>query len=215
MAGRIKSDVKTSKDEILRVAVEEFSKRGFAAARVDEIARRADINKQLIYYYFGSKVGLYDAVLESMVDRFTPASEAWIETDFKGLLKAYFSGKGHRTGAKWRRLLIWEGIEYGAHPHQTIRLEQLRAKAYDVQTRIVAKEIEKGRLPRGVDPKILSLMITIASIGPELLPQVTKMITGKEANDPGLREDMYATFLAMLDTMAKADPVAETDIKQD
>lgn len=215
MTGRSKPETKTSKDEILRVAVEEFAKRGFAATRVDEIARRADINKQLIYYYFGSKVGLYDAVLESMVDRSTPAWATLAESDFKGLLSAYFSGKGHRTGAKWRRLLIWEGIEYGAHPHQTIRLEQLRANAYDVQTKIVAREIEKGSLPQGVDPKILSLMMTIASIGPELLPQVTKMITGREANDPGLREEMYATFLAMLDTMAKARPVAEPETTQD
>lgn len=36
---------------------------GFSGARVDEIARRAAVNKAMIYYHFQSKRGLYQAVL--------------------------------------------------------------------------------------------------------------------------------------------------------
>jgi TetR/AcrR family transcriptional regulator len=46
---------------ILRSARAEFAARGFAGARVDRIARAAGLNKQLIYYYFGSKQALYAA----------------------------------------------------------------------------------------------------------------------------------------------------------
>lgn len=48
---------------IISVAREEFSRRGFDGARVDHIARRAGVNKQLLFYYFHSKRGLFGAVL--------------------------------------------------------------------------------------------------------------------------------------------------------
>jgi AcrR family transcriptional regulator len=44
-------------------AREEFARRGFAGARVDQIARRAGVNKQLLFYYYHSKRGLFQAVL--------------------------------------------------------------------------------------------------------------------------------------------------------
>ncbi len=54
-----------SRGLILSAAREEFGQHGFAGARVDRIARRAGVNKQLIFYYFGSKQGLFRSVLES------------------------------------------------------------------------------------------------------------------------------------------------------
>lgn len=48
---------------IIAAAEEEFSRRGFDGARVDRIARRAAVNKQLLFYYFHSKRGLFGAVL--------------------------------------------------------------------------------------------------------------------------------------------------------
>src|SRR5258705_13341718 len=57
---------KLSNDRALRIiaaAREEFARRGFAGARVEQIARRAAVNKQLLFYYFHSKRGLFQAVL--------------------------------------------------------------------------------------------------------------------------------------------------------
>jgi TetR/AcrR family transcriptional regulator len=51
---------------ILRAALEEFSHEGVAGARTDEIARRAGVNKALLYYYYKDKEGLYGAVLEQV-----------------------------------------------------------------------------------------------------------------------------------------------------
>lgn len=53
-----------SREDILAVAVEEFAERGLAGARVDDIAERTCTSKRMIYYHFGSKEGLYQAVLE-------------------------------------------------------------------------------------------------------------------------------------------------------
>lgn len=57
---------KLSNDRALRIvaaAREEYAKRGFAGARVEHIARRAGVNKQLLFYYYHSKRGLFQAVL--------------------------------------------------------------------------------------------------------------------------------------------------------
>jgi len=57
---------KLSNDRALLIgaaAREEFAQRGFAGARVDQIARRAGVNKQLLFYYYHSKRGLFQAVL--------------------------------------------------------------------------------------------------------------------------------------------------------
>lgn len=48
---------------VLAAAAEEFARRGFAGGRVEEIARRAGVNKQLLFYYYHSKRGLFQAVV--------------------------------------------------------------------------------------------------------------------------------------------------------
>ncbi len=57
-------DSEATKRRILDVAEQEFADRGLTGARVDTIASRTDTNVRMIYYYFGSKDGLYRAVLE-------------------------------------------------------------------------------------------------------------------------------------------------------
>jgi len=49
--------------QIITAAGDEFAQRGFDGDRVDQIARRAGVNKQLLFYYFHSKRGLFNAVL--------------------------------------------------------------------------------------------------------------------------------------------------------
>ena len=51
---------------ILKAALEEFAHEGATGARTDEIARRAGVNKALLYYYFKDKEGLYAAALEQV-----------------------------------------------------------------------------------------------------------------------------------------------------
>lgn len=48
---------------IIAAGREEFARRGLDGARVDRIVIRAGVNKQLLFYYFHSKRGLYQAVL--------------------------------------------------------------------------------------------------------------------------------------------------------
>jgi TetR/AcrR family transcriptional regulator len=66
-SGRLKpgkAEDNATRRTLIEVAKKEFARNGFYGSRVDEIAKAAKINKQLIYYYFGEKSNLYLAVLE-------------------------------------------------------------------------------------------------------------------------------------------------------
>ncbi len=61
-----------TRETILAAATREFAARGYAAAGVDRIARQAAVNKAMIYYHFGSKAGLYSAIIRGLIE---PAGE--------------------------------------------------------------------------------------------------------------------------------------------
>ncbi|WP_179401471.1 TetR/AcrR family transcriptional regulator [Burkholderia guangdongensis] len=63
---RRKYDPEQTKRNILDVATQEFSAMGLSGARVDAIAERTNTTKRMLYYYFDSKEGLYEAVLEKV-----------------------------------------------------------------------------------------------------------------------------------------------------
>ena len=56
------------RDRILSAATAEFAERGFAGARIERIAALANVNKQLLFHYFGSKEGLFRAALRSLLE---------------------------------------------------------------------------------------------------------------------------------------------------
>jgi TetR/AcrR family transcriptional regulator len=76
-----------SPDRILAAAALEFSERGYAGARVDRIARRARINKAMLYYHFGSKQALYRAMLRQIfsqaAERLQPIADAPLPAEDK------------------------------------------------------------------------------------------------------------------------------------
>ena len=69
MVKKIRDDGADSRRRILEAARAEFSEKGFDGARVDEISRRAEVNKALIYYYFGSKQKLLEELLKDFLHK--------------------------------------------------------------------------------------------------------------------------------------------------
>jgi TetR/AcrR family transcriptional regulator len=66
---------------ILEAAIRQFSEKGIAGARTEQIAEEAGVNKALLYYYFKSKQALYDATLEAVADRVVASSMAGMDSD--------------------------------------------------------------------------------------------------------------------------------------
>ncbi|MBI0534907.1 TetR/AcrR family transcriptional regulator [Roseomonas sp. KE2513] len=63
---RGRRDPESTRRALLGAAIGEFAEKGLAGARVDEIAARAGVNKQLVYHHFGTKEDLYAAALEAV-----------------------------------------------------------------------------------------------------------------------------------------------------
>lgn len=64
---------------LLAVARQEFAVKGFAGTRVDEIARVAGINKQVIYHHFGNKDGLFRTTLEMGYEQVGKSNTAYVQ----------------------------------------------------------------------------------------------------------------------------------------
>ena len=110
--GERQRDAERSRQALLDAALDEFSERGYAGARVADIARRAGVNKQLINYYFGSKEGLYLAVQQAWLDReerFAPA-----ELPLADLVVRYLQDA--MRDPRSLRLLLWRGLADDSAP---------------------------------------------------------------------------------------------------
>ena len=81
--GRTEADAPPShtRERIVGAASAIFADKGFAGARVDEIARRAGVNKAMLYYHVGDKQTLYTAVLTRNLERVEAALAAALETE--------------------------------------------------------------------------------------------------------------------------------------
>jgi len=66
--------------EITAAALDAFAENGYAATRVDDVAKRAGVSKGLLYLYFKTKEELFKAVVRSFVMPRIEALEAGIET---------------------------------------------------------------------------------------------------------------------------------------
>ncbi|RMF58725.1 MAG: TetR/AcrR family transcriptional regulator [Calditrichaeota bacterium] len=105
-----------TEQKILSAAAEVFLEKGKGAARMQEIADRAGINKALLHYYFRSKERLYDEVFKRLVsDFFNELFDAIQDIeDIQLLLKAFIDNYIDLIAQRQRliRFIIWE-IETG------------------------------------------------------------------------------------------------------
>src|ERR1043166_7416560 len=69
------------REAILAAALDEFSARGFAAARLDDVARRAGVAKGTIYLYFRDKEALFQELVRSVIGPLVARFEAAAEID--------------------------------------------------------------------------------------------------------------------------------------
>lgn len=92
-----KRDRKNTANLIIEAATKEFSQYGQAGARIDRIARRAGVNKAMIYYHFQSKEQLYQTILEQFLDKlrnFFKERMIWLDNPeeiFRNLAEFYNS----------------------------------------------------------------------------------------------------------------------------
>lgn len=101
-------DATATKARILESATTEFATHGLAGARVDRLAERAGANKERIYAYFGSKEGLFDAVVEENIDQLLDAVP-FTADDLPGYAVALFDF--NVSHPEFTRLALWHTLE--------------------------------------------------------------------------------------------------------
>ena len=176
------------RERILDVATEQFAAKGLAGARVDEIARAAQVNKQLVYYYFGGKHELYNEVLGHMVEesRHEIDAEAACASLAEKLTLLTRAGT-HPNSVRWQRLLGWEALEADPHTNEIVR-EEDRRTAWERHVASVREAQRAGELDAALDPELLALALVSIAILPFVMPQVTKFITGRLPRDAAFLE---------------------------
>jgi len=68
-----KRDASASRETIIKNAIQLFSKKGYASASMEELASMSHLNKAMIFYYFKNKKGLYEAVMQKVLQEIQQA----------------------------------------------------------------------------------------------------------------------------------------------
>ncbi|MGN6694992.1 MAG: TetR/AcrR family transcriptional regulator [Aquihabitans sp.] len=181
-----------SRERLLDAALTEFAEHGFAGARVEAIAKRSGLNKQLISHYFGGKRGLYDAVMRER--RLRGGGELTGTTgDAGGTLAAFFDRAN--ADPEWVRVLLWEALD--EHDDDVVPALDERRVRYRERVAWVRAEQEAGRLPADLEPDLLLMTLLGAALYPVLLPDVCEIMTGDRPGDPAFDARYRAHLLRL------------------
>lgn len=179
-------DAERSRAALLDAALEEFSTKGFAGARIRDIAARAGVSKDLIAYHFGSKEGIYLAVQHTWLERensFADPHSPLAELVTRHMHDAL-------DDPRRLRLLIWRGLSTAdqSPPDATANVEDLsstRSRQAD------------GELPDDIEPATLRLALLAIVTAPVVFPDMTRKLFGTAPTDPDFT-DRYARGIRSL-----------------
>ncbi|MBK8764869.1 MAG: TetR family transcriptional regulator [Burkholderiaceae bacterium] len=154
--------------DILSVATREFADKGLAGARIDVIAKAMSTSKRMIYYYFGSKEGLYLAVLEEAYRRMR-AIESNLHLDdlppedaLRRLIG--FTVDYQLANPDFIRLVMTENIHRAEYLRRSKAIQQLNVPAIDGLKRVLQRGLDAGLFRGGIDPVDLHRSISALSV---------------------------------------------------
>jgi len=150
------NDPERTMANILEVATREFSEKGLAGARIDDIAEATQTSKRMIYYYFGSKEGLYLAVLEDSYRRMR-ANEAALHLEDMPPEEALrrlvaYTVDHHRMDEPFIRLVMSENINRGQYLAQSPFIQALNVPAISAIAQLYERGVSEGVFRAGLDP---------------------------------------------------------------
>ncbi|MEV6099519.1 TetR family transcriptional regulator [Nocardia sp. NPDC051981] len=182
-------DAERSRQALLDAALDEFAAKGFDGARVQEIADRAGVNKQLIAYYFGGKEGLYQEI-----QRGWPAAEAERadpELPLDEVAARYLSAV--LADPRPARLLVWRGLTGSGSATDYLD----GSATVDADLENLTRAQERGEISPGVDPAFVRMALMGMILAPVMLPETALQATGKQPGSPEF-EEYYSAQLRRL-----------------
>lgn len=161
---REKNSEKTKLD-ILNAAENQFAEVGFYGARIDVIAKLANINKRMIYEYFESKENLYKKVLFNVYKRIETAEDELLKNKPEGVelikqtIGVYFDFL--QSNPNFVSILMWENLNKAAYLKE-IPKEELQRSTIPLLERLIKKAKQDGIFKADVDEhQLVVSLITI------------------------------------------------------
>lgn len=156
-----------TKAEILRAAIDEFGEKGLAGARIDRIAAETKTSKRMIYYYFGSKDGLYLAALEQSYSQVRDRERQLLlddmdpETALRCLVTVMFDH--HLGNEDYIRIVMSENINRGRYLAQSKKIQELNRPAITQLRAIYGRGVAEGLFRSGLDATDIHASISALS----------------------------------------------------
>jgi TetR/AcrR family transcriptional regulator len=199
-----------TKLEIIRAALAVFARSGFEAASLRDIAADAASTHSLIRHHFGSKEGVWQAVVNHTVLQYTESLEAHLEPlgnkqssdpveTLRSVLRAML--RVSATHSEVAKLLMREGGEEGP------RLDYLLERLLQSQGRLIPllKAVQKLGYLKQFDPPMFLMSLLVMGDGPLALPALVKAMTGHDVQSPAFLERHIETLLETLLPRGKAN----------
>jgi AcrR family transcriptional regulator len=199
-------DAERTKADILAVATREFSDRGYAGARINEIAAKTSTTKRMIYYYFGGKEQLYIAVLEKAYGLIR-ALEQRLDVEHLDPVEAIRELAGltfdhHESHPDFIRLVSIENIHRAQHLARSTVLTGLANPAIGVLDAILTRGREAGVFRDDVDALDVHQVISAYCVFRTANRHTFGAIFGRDMLDPARRDhqrrvlgDLVVAFL--------------------
>jgi TetR/AcrR family transcriptional regulator len=155
-----------TRERLLNAARAEFASKGMHGARVDEIARRANINKQLIYYHFGAKDRLYLATLEHTYSDIRSSERELHLADLDPVAAMErlvgFTFDYLAQNRDFVLMLTNENLLGAEYLRQSSNIDVIRSPLVELVGETLQRGVAAGRFREGVDP--VQLYISIAGL---------------------------------------------------
>ncbi|MBY4693145.1 TetR family transcriptional regulator [Burkholderia latens] len=156
-----------TRDKILRAATKVFARYGYEGGSVERISRLAKSYDRMIYYYYGSKEGLFVAVLEGIYRRMDEA-ELKMAPDPSDPVEALKTVVRFKLDYYWRNpdfitLLNTENLHQGKHLSRLERRGEYSSHAVRTVARILDSGVEQGLFRTDLNPRDVFLLIISAA----------------------------------------------------
>jgi TetR/AcrR family transcriptional regulator len=154
--------------QLIEVAIDLFSKKGFGGTTTREIAAAAGVTEAIIFRHFATKQDLYSAILDykgssTGVDQWIADAEGFMaRNDDEGLFRLIV-GKvidANRTESRFERLMIHAALE--GHELAVMHHNQMTEAIGDRMTEYVHSRQKAGAL-RECDP--LTILFAVVGVG--------------------------------------------------
>lgn len=202
-------DAAATRERILKAARLEFATKGLGGARVDEIAQRANINKRMLYVYFGNKEDLFLAVLE---EAYADIRRAETKLDLEhldpveALIKlVHFTWSYYLKHPEFLRLINSENLHRARHLKRSARIKDMHSPFIKMIGDMLERGVNAGVFRPGIEPN--QLYISIAALGYYYLTNrhTLSVIYGRNLGAaPALDERLSAIEDMVLRTVLKA-----------